>query len=70
MIIELLLVAAVLAIVYLYRYASANGDHFERLKVPFLVPKLLVGNTWRFVFKQQRPDEFLTEFYTAMPHTK
>lgn len=69
MIIEILLLAAVLAAVF-YRYATANGDHFARLQVPFLRPKLLVGNTWRFFFKLQRPDEFLHEFYTAMPNTK
>lgn len=70
MILELLLTASVLTLLFYRLVACANADYFARLNVPALKPRLLVGNTGPFMFQQQRPNEFLDQLYGAMPESK
>lgn len=70
MLIDFLLLGAVVSTALFYRYVTGNNKFFIQRGIPHLRPAFLLGNTGRFVFRKQRPNEFLDQMYNALPANK
>ena len=66
----LALIAAVLAAIKFYKWATEYSDYFEKSGIKYVKPQFVLGSTGKLMLKKIAPNVFYKELYDKFPNEK
>ena len=63
-------IAAILAAIKFYKWATQYHDYFEKSGMKHVKPKFLLGTTGDLMSNKCRPDVFFKQIYNTFPNEK